>query len=77
VGLLDALGHALRQNQLPDHSLGSHTCEICGEAKGHGQFFIEDSNCRYILPNLVIHYVAAHSYKLPLEVENALRSFVR
>lgn len=69
---LDALCHARIQNQLPDHSMGAHDCEICGRASGRGQFFIDDTDCRYVLPNLVVHYVAAHSYKLPIEVERAL-----
>jgi len=70
--VLDALCRAKSQNQLPDHTLGSHDCEICGQASGHGQFFVDDKHCRYVLPNLVIHYVTAHAYKLPADVEHAL-----
>ena len=72
ITILGALRRARSQNQLPDDSLDSHTCEICGQAHGHGRFFIDDTNCRYVLPNLVIHYVTAHAYKLPTEVEHAL-----
>jgi len=72
-----ALRYAKRVNQLPDSTMGSHTCEICGQATGHGQFFIDDAHCRYVLPNLVIHYIAAHSYKLPSDVEHALRPHMR
>jgi len=75
--LRGALRTAKRRNQIPDHTMGSHTCEICGQASGHGQFFIDDTNCRYVLPNLVIHYITAHQYKLPPVVEQALRPHMR
>jgi hypothetical protein len=70
--ILEALLSAKAWNQLPDGSLDSHDCEICDGESGHGHFFIDDTNCRYILPNLVIHYITAHHYKLPAEVEDAL-----
>lgn len=72
VTILNALLHAKAWNPLEDDSLDSHTCEICDGEHGHGHFFVEDINCRYILPNLVIHYITAHRYKLPVEVEEAL-----
>ena len=74
VTVLEALLHAKAWNQLPDGCLDSHDCEICDGANGHGHFFIEDTNCRYVLPNLVIHYITEHSYKLPGQVEEALLS---
>ena len=69
---LDALLAAKTWTQIPDGEMGAHTCEICGRADGHGRFYVDDFNCRYILPNLVIHYMTEHAYKLPEEVEQAL-----
>ena len=69
---IEALERAKSRNQMPDDTLDSHECEICEGVHGHGQFFVEDTNCRYILPNLVIHYITAHHYKLPAVVEQAL-----
>jgi hypothetical protein len=37
-----------------------------------GEFFVEDGSTRYVLPNLVLHYLLAHRYKLPEVVEAAL-----
>jgi hypothetical protein len=70
--VLAALQDAHRLHQLRDGTMGSHTCEICKGAQGHGHFFVDDGNSRYILPNLVIHYITAHQYKLPPVVEQAL-----
>jgi len=61
------------RNQLRDGTLGLHTCEICGGDSGHGSFFVEDFRTRYVLPNLVFHYIAAHEYRLPDVVEDAVR----
>jgi len=61
------------RNQLRDGTLGLHTCEICGGDSGHGSFFVEDSPTRYVLPNLVFHYISAHQYRLPDVVEDVVR----
>jgi hypothetical protein len=70
--ILTALTSARNENQLWDGTLGSHTCEICRHATGHGHFFVLANFGRYILPNLVIHYITEHQYKLPGVVEEAL-----
>lgn len=75
--LRGALRRARRLNQIPDRVMGSHVCKICGGVTGRGQFFIQGINCRYVLPNLVNHYVEAHQYRLPEEVEEALRSSLK
>jgi len=60
------------RNQLRDGTLGLHTCEICGCESGHGRFFVEDPGTRYVLPNLIFHYISEHQYRLPDIVENAV-----
>ena len=51
---------------------GLHTCEICGRYSGAGEFVIERIWSRYLLPNMVFHYIEAHGYRLPMIVEAAL-----
>ncbi|WP_437907972.1 hypothetical protein WME95_08800 [Sorangium sp. So ce327] len=60
-------------NQLPDDYRGLHTCEICGENHDKGEFFVEDQAVRFVLPNMVLHYIEAHHYRLPDVVEAAVR----
>jgi hypothetical protein len=54
--------------EVPPH--GSPGVERFTSAKG--EFFVEDGPTRHVLPNLVLHYVLAHRYKLPEVVEAAL-----
>jgi hypothetical protein len=37
-----------------------------------GEFFIQYGSTRFVLPNLVLHYLARHRYKLPEVVEAAI-----
>jgi hypothetical protein len=74
------------KNQLFCSERGTHSCEIClaengadgvtwkyGETTHHGEFFVQRGSTRYVLPNLVIHYISRHRYKLPDVVEQAIR----
>jgi hypothetical protein len=54
---------------------GVHRCEICGQATSHGEFFIDLNGVRYILPNMVVHYVEAHGYAPPAEFLEQLEAF--
>lgn len=36
------------------------------------QFFVEANRVRYVLPNMVTHYISAHRSKLPPEMEAAV-----
>jgi hypothetical protein len=82
------LGRMQQKNQLPDQFRGLHTCELClaeksgsaiplerGEALDKGEFYVEDGATRYVLPNMVLHYITRHGYKLPDEVEEAVRNW--
>ena len=61
-----------------DDLLGKHTCEICGEAKFKGEFWIElfvpqvDRRVRFVLPMGVFHYIEAHGYCPPPEFLKAI-----
>ena len=68
-----ALVEAKASNQLLDSWRGLHTCEICNNHHEKGEFAIFQENICYVLPNMVIHYIEEHSYKLPDEVIKALR----
>ena len=70
--VLEQLRHYLRGNFHDDGDLGSHVCQICGDARGHGEFWIEWDGVRYVLPALIIHYCEAHGYQPPSEFLNAL-----
>jgi hypothetical protein len=86
--VLLALQHLCKKNQLPDSCGGLHICGICFRnappplldemgwdrcARDKGEFFVEDGTTRYVLPNMVHHYITEHGYRLPAVVEAALR----
>jgi hypothetical protein len=48
-----------------DYFLGYHTCEICGNAHFHGEFWIETAGTRYVLPVGIFHYIDEHGYCPP------------
>jgi hypothetical protein len=60
-----ALEHFSRFHYLDGGQLGLHTCEICGRFAGRGEMLIETPEGRYVLPQLVLHYIADHSYRPP------------
>src|SRR5262245_59002690 len=47
--LLQALRHYSERNYHEDWELGYHTCEICGQVEGHGEFSVEWNGIRYVL----------------------------
>lgn len=63
--LLAALEHFSRHHYVDFGFLGLHTCEICGRFAGRGEFLIETPGGRYVLPQLVFHYIADHGYRPP------------
>lgn len=73
-GLRVALEHFARFHYLDGGQLGLHTCEICGRFAGRGEMLIETPEGRYVLPQLVLHYIADHSYRPP---EAFLRNLFR
>jgi hypothetical protein len=63
--LLAALQHFSRHHYVGRGELGLHTCGICGRVAGGGEFLIETPGRRYLLPQLVLHYIADHDYRPP------------
>ena len=51
---------------------GPHTCEICGNHMEHHEFVVPNGRLRYLIPNMIFHYIDEHGYRLPAEVEQAL-----
>ncbi len=70
--IVEALIACKRKCQLPDHWRGLHTCQLCRNHHEKGEFFVVAGNQRYVLPNMVTHYIETHRYRLPVQVEDAL-----
>jgi hypothetical protein len=62
-----------------DGQLGYHECEMCGEGgpETHGEFFIDLEGVRYILPDMVLHYITDHGYTPPDAFLSAVRAHWR
>ncbi|MGH9902568.1 MAG: hypothetical protein ACRD68_12240, partial [Pyrinomonadaceae bacterium] len=61
-------------NQVTCRTFGYHTCETCWRENSRGEFWFESlGGIRYVLPNMLFHYIEAHGYVLPREVFDALR----
>ncbi len=66
--VLEALKYFRKAHRREDTLLGWHTCEICGldeVNEGRGEFFIDVDGIRYVMPQLIIHYIKAHDYQPP------------
>lgn len=60
-----ALEHFSQYHYVDGGELGLHTCDLCGGFAGRGEFLIETPSGRYLLPQLVRHYIADHGYRPP------------
>lgn len=58
----------------PFVSAGAHVCTICqfSGASGSANFFVPDGDVVYVAPELITHYIAAHSYLPPREFLDAI-----
>jgi hypothetical protein len=54
---------------------GIHFCEICRKVIGREEFFIDLDNIRFILPQMVLHYIEDHGYAPPGEFLEQLERF--
>ena len=72
--VLALLSRAAADNQSDCVELGLHTCETCGREESSGEFWFEWDGVRYVLPNMVFHYIDAHGYSLPSQAVEALRN---
>lgn len=66
---LQAIKYYMTAHRRDDGFLGNHTCEICTEnpAETHGEFFIDLAHFRYVMPQMLVHYIEAHGYRPPDE----------
>jgi hypothetical protein len=46
---------------------GIHTCEFCGKVHASGTFGVMTSRQVYYVPEMIGHYIEAHSYAPPAE----------
>jgi hypothetical protein len=60
------------RNQFYDGWMGLHKCELCANYMDKGEFYVENGTTRYVLPNMVMHYITDHRYRLPTVVEEAI-----
>lgn len=85
--VLDGLARILRPKVgRSGHVNGVHRCEICRRREQAGEpvewrpgdnvdnlnFSIRAGGIDYYLPRMVVHYITAHAYRLPAEVERAI-----
>ena len=50
--------------------LGVHRCDLCGSggaARGNANLFVPGKGSLYVAPELIVHYMNAHSYAPPQE----------
>ena len=68
-GCLQAIRYYMTAHQRDDGFLGNHTCEMCIEhpTETHGEFFIDLAHFRFVMPQMLIHYIEAHGYRPPDE----------
>ncbi len=76
---LEALAYYRTAHHRDDGQLGYHECEMCGEGgpETHGEFFIDLEDVRYILPDMVLHYITDHGYTPPDAFLSAVRAHWR
>jgi hypothetical protein len=58
----------------PFYFRGSHSCELCGRSRGTHNLFVPGAGFVYVAPEMIVHYVDAHSYMPPESFLQALRS---
>ncbi|MEO0481402.1 MAG: hypothetical protein AAF196_18180 [Planctomycetota bacterium] len=58
----------------PVLSVGLHQCDLCqfDGPLGSGNLFVPDGERMFVCPELVVHYVDAHSYEPPTEFQEAV-----
>lgn len=72
TGLAEMLRYYRELTFRSDDDLGCHVCEMCDAARGKGEFWVEWAGIRYVLPQLVLHYIERHRYLPPDEFLLAL-----
>lgn len=57
--------------------VGFHECELCqfDRPVGSSNLFIPGDGVIYVMPELAVHYMAAHHYQPPAEFQEALMQY--
>lgn len=71
--ILAALKHYTSWARVEDGWMGVHTCEICDAYYANDEFWIIWKGVRYVLPQMMLHYITAHGYRPPEQFLNDLR----
>ena len=72
IGFLDLLKRHVTTACQPMAFGGGHTCEFCGNKNGYGNLWIPTTECVYVAPELIIHYITEHEYLPPSEFCDAV-----
>jgi hypothetical protein len=72
---LAAIRYFRTAHRREDPFRGIHICEICKKVIGRAEFFIDLDGVRYILPQMVVHYIEGHRYAPPSEFQERLERF--
>ena len=72
--LVEKLKSLLREPFQPVAFAGPHECELCqfDAPSGSSNVFVPGDGIIYVMPELAIHYMAAHHYKPPEEFQQAV-----
>lgn len=73
--ILGALEYFSKAHERSDIDLGVHTCELCKNFHARAEFYIDLNGIRYILPQMVLHYIKEHQYKPPKKFLTELDEF--
>jgi hypothetical protein len=72
---MEAIRYFRTAHRRVDPFRGIHVCEICKQAIGREEFFIDLDGIRYILPQMIIHYIEDHGYAPPSGFQERLEQF--
>lgn len=76
-GFLDILEAYRESNVVDSGDLGFHTCEICNEHTGRGEFVIDTGEHIYHLPSMITHYIKVHGYCPPTKFITDVTRYAR
>ena len=72
---IEAIKYFRTAHRRGDPFRGVHLCEICKKEIGREEFFVDLEGVRYILPQMVVHYIEDHGYAPPNEFQERLERF--
>jgi len=63
--VIEALEYFSKAHRRDDTLLGYHTCALCNRHRDRAEFYIDLDGIRYIMPQMIIHYIKEHNYRPP------------